>query len=57
MIKPNNCCMCGKEEFDGCWIRKDRNLNALNRIAQTFHYVCYRCINDFCGIIENNAEN
>ena len=27
MIKPNNCHLCGKEENDGCWIKKSHNEN------------------------------
>ena len=50
MIKPNNCEMCGKEEFDGCWIKK-------NESKGNFHYICYRCINDFCDIIEKKVVN
>jgi len=36
MIKANNCEMCGKEEFDGCWLRKNG--------TKKFHYICYNCI-------------
>jgi len=48
MIKSNNCEICGKEENDGTWIRKNG--------TKKFHYICYRCIEPYFNIIENKIK-
>ena len=61
MIKPNNCELCGKEEDDGCWIKKNHNENTnpekdILSKKNNFHYICHKCINDFFNIIETEIK-
>ena len=44
MIKSNNCEICGKEENDGPWLRKNG--------AKKWHYICYNCIEPYFNIID-----
>ena len=50
----NSCEICGQPEYDGMWIRKTN--------MQKFHYVCYRCVDNFFGseiptVQKNDSKN